>query len=342
MLLPMNLNMNINALETWYLANHRSLPFRENSNPYYIWVSEIMAQQTQIETVIPYFERFIKRYPTINDLAATDSDTLHKMVEGIGYYRRFQHMHDAAKLIMNTYNGVFPNTYEEVKSLPGVGDYTAGAIMSIAFNQPYSATDGNVIRVLSRFYGIQDDMRLPANRKIIDQHNQTHIRDATPRIYTQAIMELGALICRPQKPTCESCPLRDNCAAFKQELTDVIPLITRPEKAKTKHFITLILSNENQIALAKKEDGLLKGMYLYPQYENESIESVQKLLEIDGFVIENTLFLADYRHVFSHQTWKMSVYKISLKSTPKTTTLLFVNDVKSYPMAVAHSKIKIT
>lgn len=342
MLITMDLTMNINALETWYLAHHRPLPFRENRNPYYIWVSEIMAQQTQIETVIPYFERFIKRYPTIIDLADTDSDTLHKMVEGIGYYRRFQHMHDAANLIVKSYNGVFPSTYEEVKSLPGVGDYTAGAIMSIAFNQPYSATDGNVIRVLSRFYGIQDDMRLPANRKLIDQRNQTLIRNATPRIYTQAIMELGALVCRPQKPACDTCPLRDNCVAFKQELTDVIPLITRSEKAKTKRFITLILSYENQIALVKKEDGLLKGMYLYPQYENESIEAVQKVLENDGIVTTSTIFLADYRHVFSHQIWKMSVYKIALNSIPKTTTFQFVNDVKSYPMAVAHSKIKIT
>lgn len=340
MLITMELYMNITALETWYLANHRPLPFRENSNPYYIWVSEIMAQQTQIETVIPYFERFIKRYPTLKDLAETDSDTLHKMVEGIGYYRRFQHMHDAAKFIMDKFLGVFPNTYEDVKSLPGVGEYTAGAIMSIAFNQPYSATDGNVIRVLSRYYGIQEDMRLPANRKRIDQRNQTLIEHATPRIYTQAIMELGALICRPQKPLCESCPLRETCVAYKNKLTETIPLITRPDKAKTIHFITLILSYENQIALVKKEEGLLKGMYLYPQYENTSIEFVQHQLETDGFVIENTTFLADYRHVFSHQIWKMSVYLLGLKSMPKNPTMSFVSDVNSLPMAVAHRKIK--
>ena len=236
--------------------------------------------------------------------------------------------------------GVFPSTYEDVKSLPGVGEYTAGAIMSIAFNQPYSATDGNVIRVLSRFYGIQEDMRLPANRKMIDRRNQMLIEHATPRIYTQAIMELGALICRPQKPLCESCPLRETCVAYKNKLTEAIPLITRPDKAKTKHFITLILSYENQIALVKKEDGLLKGMYLYPQYENTSIEFVQRQLETDGFVIENTTFLADYRHVFSHQIWKMSVYLLRLKSMPKNPTMSFVSDVNSLPMAVAHRKIK--
>lgn len=157
--------MNISLLERWYLDHHRLLPFRTNPEPYAIWVSEIMAQQTKMETLVPYFQAFMKQYPTITDLAQTDSDTLHRLVEGIGYYRRFQHMHEAAKVIVEKYHGVFPSNYEEIIALPGIGPYSAGAIMSIAYNQPYAATDGNVIRVLSRYFGIQEDMAKPASRK---------------------------------------------------------------------------------------------------------------------------------------------------------------------------------
>ena len=331
---------NHTELEKWYQANHRALPFRESQNPYFIWVIEIMAQQTQMETVVPYFERFIRRYPTVQDLANTDSDTLHKMVEGIGYYRRFQHMHEAAKIIVSTYNGIFPTTHETVLSLPGVGEYTAGAIMSIAYNKPYAATDGNVIRVLSRFFRIFDDMRTPKARRIIAELNQKLIIEATPHIYTQAIMELGALVCRPQNPLCESCPLRSSCAAYKDQLTAVLPVISPHKKPKIIHYTTLIIEHQNKIALLKKEEGLLKGMYLFPQFEDRSIEAISKILEASGFQINEITKLKNYRHVFTHTIWSMSVYKIGINEIPDGSPYTFFDEITSLPMAIAHRKIK--
>lgn len=333
--------INIPALEKWYQDNHRPLPFREHSNPYYIWVSEIMAQQTQIETVIPYFNRFIARFPTIEDLAETDSDTLHKMVEGIGYYRRFQHMHEAAKLIVANFDGIFPSHYDAVRSLPGVGEYTAGAIMSIAYDQPFAATDGNVIRVLSRYYGLRDDMRTTPARKKIALLNQALIIKATPRIYTQAMMELGALICRPNNPLCDRCPLQSHCQAFSLQLTRELPVISPLKKPTSKHFITLIVEYNQQRAVIKKEVGLLKGMFLYPQYETDDIYEVKTSLESRGCTIDNLVFVQKVTHVFTHQIWMMNVYKISLSTPPTPAMWQFVDDISTLPMAVAHRKIKI-
>lgn len=332
--------LDIYALEKWYLANHRPLPFRTSANPYYIWVSEIMAQQTQMETVIPYFERFVLRYPTIEDLATTDGDSLHKMVEGIGYYRRFQLMHEAAKQIVTKFNGVFPNTYETVLSLPGVGEYTAGAIMSIAYNQPYAATDGNVIRVLARFFGLKDDMRLPKSRTKIATLNQGLIKTATPQIYTQALMELGALVCRPQKPRCESCPLRSSCIAYKDQLTAILPVISPQKKPKTLHFTTLIIEYKSRFALVKKEEGLLKGMYLLPQFENTSIEEIVSLLKKNDYQINEVIALSKYRHVFTHAVWNMDVYTIIIDVLPADSVYSFYEDISLLPMAFAHRKIK--
>lgn len=328
------------ALENWYIENHRKLPFRETRNPYHIWVSEIMAQQTQMDTVVTYFERFIKKYPSVFDLAASDSDSLHKMVEGIGYYRRFQHMHEAAKFIVDTYNGEFPSTIEDVRNLPGVGDYTLGAIMSIAYNQPIPATDGNVVRVLSRFFGIDTDMRLPKSRKQIDDLNRDLIKNATPYIYTQALMELGALVCHKQKPTCEACPLKENCKAYNENLTAKLPVISSLKKVKTVRFTTIILKYKNQVALVKKEHGLLKGMYLYPQFESTTIEDVVKWLNESKYMVKETKALKNCKHVFTHAIWLMEVYEITLDSLPDNSSYVFYEDVSMLPMATAHKKIK--
>lgn len=337
----MKTNMNISALESWYLNHQRKLPFRENPSPYFIWVSEIMAQQTQMETVVSYFERFIEKYPTIQDLANTDLDTLLKVVEGIGYYRRFRLMHQTARLIVDQYQGVFPDSYLTVRNLPGVGDYTAGAIMSIAYNQPYAATDGNVIRVLARHQGVKDDMRLPKAKKNINALNQSLIEQATPRIYTQAIMELGALICRPQNPDCDHCPLQNNCVAFNEKITDILPVITPKEKAKTKQFTTLLLEYDCKIALVKNEKNLLNGMYLYPQFEQKNIAEIEQDLKKLGFIIKHINFKAEYRHIFTHQQWLMSVYHLKLESVPINSDLIFVSRNHELPMAIAHKKIVI-
>lgn len=334
--------MDIKKLETWYLQNHRKLIFRETRNPYHIWVSEVMLQQTQVDTVLPYFTKFIRQYPTISDLANASEEQLHKTVEGLGYYRRFRLMQKAAQIITNDYQGIFPHEYDIVRSLPGVGTYTAGAIMSIAYNEPYSATDGNVIRVISRYLGDDQDMRLEKNRKRINQYQQTMIEQATPWIYTQAIMELGALVCRPKQPKCEQCPLSEHCFAYLQGVQDKLPLITKQLKNKTYHYITLIIEDHEAYYLRKRHEELLKGMYEYPQYEQESIHTVLTDLENQGIMIKLSDDSQSYKHVFSHQTWMMDVYRAELlKGMHPDWIRINKHELMNYPMAIAHRKIKI-
>jgi A/G-specific adenine glycosylase len=332
--------MDIKKIETWYQKNHRKLLFRETRKPYHIWISEIMLQQTQVDTVLPFFERFIKKYPTVFELAKSDLDDLRNTVEGIGYYRRFKLMHEAAQVIVDKYQGVFPNTYEEVIALPGIGSYTAGAIMSIAYDLPYSALDGNVIRVLSRYYGIDDDFRVEKNRKKLNQINQEVILHATPHIYTQALMELGAIVCKPHNPLCSSCPIQEHCVAFHEDLTDKLPFLSKLNKPKEISYITLVIQGEKGIYLRKRNEKLLEGMYEYPQYEAESMDYVLDLLSEAGVSVIVQEDLGVIKHVFSHQVWNMHIFICRLISNPHPSWEL-IKDVKinQIPMAIAHRKI---
>jgi A/G-specific adenine glycosylase len=333
--------MNIKKLEAWYLVNQRKLSFRNTKNPYHIWVSEIMLQQTQVETVLPYFERFIQKYPTVFELAKANEEELQKDVEGIGYYRRFRNMHLAAKIIVNEHDGFFPNTYEEVLNLPGIGKYTAGAIMSIAYNEPYSALDGNVVRVLSRFYANSNDMRQEKNRKVLDQINQQLVEKATPEIYTHAIMELGATLCRPKNPQCEICPLKNDCLAFHKNLVSVLPYLSKLKPKVEMNYITLFIEKDGYIFLNKREEDLLKGMYEYPQFESESILSVIAELESRDIFINVMKEMKTYKHVFTHQVWHMNVYFVTLLSEPYPSWVKVKKDeLNQLPMAIAHRKIK--
>ena len=332
--------MEIEKLEAWYVKNRRELPFRLFKDPYRIWVSEIMLQQTQVDTVLPYYERFLKAYPTVVELANTSEEVLHKMVEGLGYYRRFGNMLLAARDIVEKHAGNFPSTYDEIRALPGIGKYTAGAILSIAYNQPYSALDGNVIRVLSRYLSIKGDMRQEKNRKQLDAINQSLIEKAHPEIYTQAIMELGALVCKPTHPLCADCPLHDTCTAFLHHAVDDFPEISKTKAKKIIPYVTFILKHEDKLYLKKREENLLKGMYLYPQVEAENLQKALDSMERSGVILSLSKHRGIYKHVFSHQTWVMDVYEAEvLKGTPEGCVLVSSKEFKQLPMAVAHRKI---
>ncbi len=335
--------MNITKLENWYQKHHRKLIFRETKDPYNIWISEIMLQQTQVDTVLPFFERFINLYPNVKALALADEESLHKAVEGLGYYRRFRYMHQAAKEIVSKYNGEFPKTYKEVIALPGIGKYTAGAIMSIAYNMPYSALDGNVIRVLSRYLNIDDDMRVEKNRRSLDQINQSYIENATPYIYTQAMMELGATICKPSNPKCESCPLNEHCMAYELGNQKDLPNLSKLKDKKELNYITLVIRDKDSLYLYKREEELLKNMYMYPQFEAESIQNVLQDLESDGIILEVFDHLGKYKHVFTHLVWHMDVYMVNVINMEHQLNWQKINhhDLKEIPMAIAHRKIKL-
>lgn len=335
--------MNIKALEAWYDINHRKLPFRATKDPYIIWISEIMLQQTQVESVLPFFERFTQKYPTVKDLALANEETLQKDVEGLGYYRRFRNAHLAAKKIVSDFEGIFPTEYKDVIGLPGIGKYTAGAVMSIAYNKPYSALDGNVIRVLSRYLGIDDDMRIDKNKRKLDEINQSYIEKAHPSTYTQAMMELGALICKPKQPQCEVCPLKDHCYANEHDQTLYLPVLSKLKEKKTFNYLTLILHTEDGYYLHKREEELLKGMYEYPQYEAESIYSVLSELEEQGVMVEiMNSEQSFYKHVFTHQIWMMHTFHVRVLSGKLADWVkIDRNKLKDIPMAIAHRKIKL-
>ncbi|MDA3931174.1 MAG: A/G-specific adenine glycosylase [Tenericutes bacterium] len=323
--------INVNQLEIWYEKNKRDLPFRENKNPYFIWVSEIMLQQTQVETVIPYFNKFIKKYPTIKSLSQTDEDTLFSVIQGLGYYRRFKNMLKAAKTVHSEYKDEFPSTYQEIRKLAGIGEYTAGAIMSIAYNKPFAATDGNVIRVIARTYDIKDDMRIEKNKKQIKLINQQLIDAAIPKIYTQAIMELGALVCRPVNPACEDCPIHGTCKAYILNKQNELPYFSKKKNKKTIKYHVFLIEDDNSLYLRKRTERLLGGMYEFPQFEEN------EMIPFDYEVIEDK---GTYKHVFTHLIWEMKVERIKLKSEPLTVWLKINKElIKDYPMATAHKKI---
>lgn len=323
--------MNIKRLEEWYLVHQRKLPFRETHNPYDIWVSEIMLQQTQMETVIPFFNKFIERFPTIEDLAKASEAELLNTIQGLGYYRRFHHMHKAANMVINQFHGQFPKTYAEIISLPGVGKYTAGAILSIAYNQPYSATDGNVIRVLSRLHGNDANMRIEKNRKMIESLNQHYIESSTPRVYTQALMELGALICRPSQPKCEDCPLINDCMAYQKNIQTDLPVLSKKPNKKVESYMVYIVEEDNSFYLRKRNQTLLQGMYELPQYSKGQEVDFEFEVLFDHGMID---------HIFTHLRWQMEVKQVRLISDPPKDWVrvqrLHLND---YPMATAHKKI---
>ncbi|MFP4177928.1 MAG: A/G-specific adenine glycosylase [Acholeplasmataceae bacterium] len=334
--------MDTEKLLEWFYRNRRDLSFRRTTDPYHIWVSETMLQQTQVDTVLPFFERFIDRYPDIETLARSSLESILKTVEGIGYYRRFRHLHQAAKVILKEHNGTFPRTYEAILALPGVGAYTAGAIMSIAYNEPYSAVDGNVIRVFARYYGIDEDMRSAKNRRIIDNKNQEIIERTVPRDYTQALMDLGATVCKPKNPLCPSCPLNAFCQAYLNDAVHHYPYLSPLNRKRDISFITLVIKKGDAYCLRKRTEELLHNMYEWPQFEAESIRTVIADLEEKKIEVELERKLGDYRHIFSHQIWHMQAYLVSVRrGFDPNWVLVAADELKEKPMAIAHRKILI-
>ena len=330
------------SLETWFLKNQRNLPFRNTKDPYAIWISEIMLQQTKMDTVIPYYERFMKKYPTVFLLAKTTQKELLKTVEGIGYYRRFKYMLEAANLIVRECKGIFPSTYKEILKLPGVGKYTAGAIMSIAFNEPYAATDGNVIRVLSRIYNNSSDMRIESNKLAIHQLNQSLIEIANPNIYTESLMELGALICLPKNPLCQTCPINKSCLAYNLNLENTLPIIGKSPNKKTYNYICFIIHKDNKIFLRKRTESLLEGMYEYPQILADGFKHAKQQLEEEGIEVNLVSKGKKYKHIFTHIKWMINVYHVELVSKGKPDWILIdKKDISKHPMAKAHRQIQI-
>lgn len=309
------LEYTVPALINWFDSCAREMPWRTDSRPYYVWLSEIMLQQTRVETVIPYFNRFIEEVPDINALAEISEEKLLKLWEGLGFYNRARNLKKAAIQIVEEYNGQLPKDVKELKKLSGIGSYTAGAIASIAYNQVAPVVDGNVLRVVSRVLASTKDISLAKTKKQMEEELMQVIPSDKPGIYNQALMELGAVICVPNgKPHCEECPLNKICLAHLDGCTDSIPYKTLKKKRKVEKKTVLVIECEGKVALNKRpEKGLLAGMYEFPNMEGyQSAIQVMKYLLEQGETSFHISLLERAVHVFSHIEWQMIGYHVKL------------------------------
>ena len=302
------------SLLPWYDREHRDLPWRGDNNPYHIWLSEIMLQQTRVEAVKGYYARFLSALPTIASLATADDELLHKLWEGLGYYSRVRNLKKAAQKIVSAHNGVFPRRYEDVRALSGIGDYTAGAICSIAFNQPTPAVDGNVLRVISRLTDDDTPIDLPAYKQKV-QRNLAQVYPQQAGDFTQALMELGATVCGPnRKPDCEKCPCRDFCKGRKSGKAEVLP-VKRPKMSKKIQEMTVFILNcDNRYAVEKRPSkGLLAGLWQFPNVPGKmSPEEALGVLAQKGWHPKEIFRQVDRSHIFTHIRWEMRGYYISV------------------------------
>ena len=299
-------------LLSWYRIHRRPLPWRADPDPYRVWIAEIMGQQTRMDVLVPYYERFVDRLPTVADLSAVDDEILFKLWEGLGYYRRAVNLKRAAGIVVERHGGILPANAADLRALPGIGDYTAGAILSIAFGVFEPAVDGNVRRVIARAFGVGLPPGSAAGAAAIDRLVRDHAPAEAPGDYTQALMELGALVCLPNgAPRCGDCPVRDDCVARIEDRTAALP--HRPEKKRRRTedwTVVVCLSATGNILLEKRpEDGLLAGMRGPATYPGSlSADTVSNRLETSGRAVVSLRPLAARTHAFTHVEWRMTGY----------------------------------
>lgn len=337
-------------LISWFSREQRDLPWRKDQNPYKVWVSEIMLQQTRVDTVIPYFNRFIERFPTIDALAHADEEDVLKAWEGLGYYSRVRNLQSAVKEVNEKYEGIVPETPKEISSLKGVGPYTAGAILSIAYGKPEPAVDGNVMRVFSRILSIWLDIAKPSSRKIFEEAVRDLISKENPSYFNQALMELGALICTPTSPSCLLCPVREHCQAFHEGVQTDLPIKSKKKSARKLNMAAAVLFTEdNRVVIHKRpSQGLLANLWEFPNFEvgNSSSGRKQLLQFIEKeYNVECSLksgVVAKIQHVFSHIVWDIEVYAGSVESDSiENRELIAVHEeeLEKYAFPVSHQKI---
>lgn len=301
----------------WYRENRRNLPWRADRQPYHVWLSEIMLQQTRVEAVKGYYTRFLAALPDIPALAECDDALLHKLWEGLGYYSRVRNLKKAAQVIMEQHGGTFPERYDEILALPGIGAYTAGAICSIAFNQPTPAVDGNVLRVVSRLTDDPAPIDLPETKRRVN-NLLAEIYPEAAGDFTQALMELGATLCGPNRaPDCPGCPCRKICLGFQRGTADALPVKSPKKSRRQEERTVFILSCDGRYALEKRpETGLLAGLWQFPNVSGKldaqaALDAVANL----GLRPREILREADKKHIFTHIEWDMKGFYLEVSET---------------------------
>lgn len=302
----------------WYEINKRELPWRQISDPYKVWVSEIILQQTQVIQGLAYYNRFVNQYPTIKQLANAPFDEVMRMWQGLGYYSRARNLHTASKFIVKEYNGVFPNQYLQILELKGVGDYTAAAIASFAFNLPYAVVDGNVYRFLSRFFGIKTAIDTTEGKKYFQNLANELLPKNNAAEYNQAIMEFGALCCRTTNPDCMSCIFNSKCEAVKRKEVHLLPVKSKKVKSKIRYLNYIFFTNKDYTYINKRGDkDIWEGLYEFFLIESpkaELPENILKRKEIKSILKRSTFSVKaiskEYKHLLSHQTLLARFYHI--------------------------------
>ncbi len=342
------------SLKAWYEVNKREMPWRGSSDPYKIWLSEVMLQQTRVDQATPYYLKFVASFPTVFDLAKADLHDVLMLWEGLGYYSRGRNLHKAAKVVAESFGGTFPESYDQLIGLPGVGPYTAAAISSIAYARPHAVVDGNVIRVLSRFFGISEDVRSQQTKSTIQKMADDLLDPDLPGEFNQAVMELGSLVCTPASPSCDSCPLSTWCVAHKMAQTDAIPYKSPKPKVPHHHIVAAIISNgQGKLLIARRpEDAMLGGLWEFPGGKVEANESLEQALhreileELDIHIAIRSEFM-QLKHTYSH--FKITLHAflcdhLAGNPTPKASTeIRWVNpgQLNEYPFPKANRKLTL-
>ena len=315
----------------WYNASYRQLPWRETKDPYAIWLSEVILQQTRVEQGTKYYFAFLENYPTILDLAEAPQDDVLRLWQGLGYYSRARNLHATAMIVRDHYNGIFPSNYKDILMLPGVGPYTAAAIASFAFDIPEAAVDGNVYRFLSRLFGIQTPIDSPKGQKEFKLLAQSLISQKHPGNFNQAMIEFGAIVCKPANPTCSICVFRDQCYAHKHQIIKELPVKSNKTKVRNRHIIFLILNdNEGQTLIQKRDDSdIWAGLYQFPMLEFEQpfpdftsqvLQQAHPFFSSQNFRIQQ--ISSEVRHILSHQKLFTRFIHIHVETLPSE---IFIN-----------------
>jgi A/G-specific adenine glycosylase len=295
-------------LVQWYLQNKRDLPWRNTSNAYIIWLSEIILQQTRVEQGLPYFNRFVEKYPTVSSFAAADEDDILKLWQGLGYYSRGRNMLKTARLVNEQYNSKFPDQYDQLIKLKGIGEYTAAAISSFSANEAKAVVDGNVYRVLARYFGIDEPINSTKGKKIFQQTADELLNRQQPGLHNQAMMEFGAMLCKPKNPACGICPVRTGCYAFINNATTTLPVKLNKLKVRDRFFNYFVITDGNSLLMNKRDEkDIWANMYDLPLIETSSLIPEIDLVSLPqvrnhfGENFKTINISAGYKHILTHQ-----------------------------------------
>lgn len=301
----------------WYHDHQRDLPWRNTKDPYKIWLSEIILQQTRVEQGMPYYLRFVDRYDDVLAFANASEDDILHLWQGLGYYSRGRNMHKAAGIVRDTYQGEFPKAYAELIKLPGVGEYTAAAISSFSNDEPQAVLDGNVFRVLSRFFGIDTAINTPAGKKIFTQLAKDNLDQEYPALYNQAIMDFGALHCKPKAPLCAECELQLDCFAYTHGMVADLPVKIKAKKSRNRYFHYFIIQKDDDILMSKRgASDVWENLYEFPMIEtSEALEGMEitvhpEFLDLFGSEVALTLLQTNKKHILSHQNIYATFYSL--------------------------------